>query len=142
MGYSVTWPRDLGGIRPWEDGKAELVKMQEYIPGGMISAAPGPSNWFHQHFAFSQQPLRFFQVNGVRPGGEASKTDIKEEKDEERIQPTLTDVTQGGTAIPYYMEDPYIRKYFEQKLKEAGAQFTMPEVVYTEAGAHIEVMED
>src|SRR3712207_9241667 len=45
-------------------------------------------------------------------------------------------------ALPIYMEDPYIRKYFEQRLKEEGAESTMPPEVYTEAGKHIEVMQE
>jgi hypothetical protein len=40
------------------------------------------------------------------------------------------------------MEDPYIRKYFEQRLKEEGAVLTMPLEVYTEAGKNVTVMTD
>ncbi|RXZ33649.1 cupin, partial [Oxalobacteraceae bacterium CAVE-383] len=30
---------------------------------------------------------------------------------------TAIDVNEGGTAIPYWMEDPYIRQEYEAKLK-------------------------
>ena len=31
------------------------------------------------------------------------------------------DIPEGGTAIPYYMEDPYLRDEFAEKLKAEGA---------------------
>ena len=52
---------------------------------------------------------------------------------------------EGGFAsntIPYHMEDPQVRRYFEEKLKAEGAEMTMPPEVYTAAGARIQVMED
>ena len=141
-GYSMTWPRDTAGVTPWADGKADLVKSQDYIPGGLISAAPGPSNWFHQHFAYGQDPMRFFLFTGNVPGANDSRVDRSEEREGENIQAGLTDITQGGRAIPYFMEDPYIRTLFEQKLTEEGATLTMPPEVYTEAGKNITVMTD
>jgi hypothetical protein len=48
----------------------------------------------------------------------------------------------GGNAIPYHMQDPWVREYFEAKCKEDGAESTMPKEVYTAAGASIQVMED
>jgi quercetin dioxygenase-like cupin family protein len=37
-GYTYTWPEALG-VRPWESGKAEHVKRQDYEFGGMVTAA-------------------------------------------------------------------------------------------------------
>jgi mannose-6-phosphate isomerase-like protein (cupin superfamily) len=141
-GYSMTWPRDIAGMTPWADGKDELVRSQDYVPGGLISAAPGPSNWFHQHFAYGRDPMRFFLITGPVPGSGGSRTDRSEEKEGDIIQPGLTDIPMGGSAIPYYMEDPYIRKLFEQRLAEEGAEFNMPSEVYSEAGKNITVMTD
>jgi mannose-6-phosphate isomerase-like protein (cupin superfamily) len=140
-GYSITWPRDEGGITPWEDGKGELVKMQDYIPGGMISAAPGPSNWFHQHFAYGQDGMRFFLITGGVPGSGGDRTGSGDEPPRGRAQTSLMDIPDGGLAIPYYMEDKYIRKMFEEKLEAEGAAFTMPAQVYSEAGRNIQVMD-
>jgi hypothetical protein len=140
-GYSITWPKDEGGMAPWQDGRGELVKMQEYVPGGMISAAPGPANWFHQHFAYGQDAMRFFLITGPVPGATGERTDRSEEREGDRVQSSLMDVTQGGSAIPYHMEDPHIRKLFEHKLAEESAQLTMPPEVYTAAGANIRVMD-
>ncbi len=140
-GYSITWPKDQGGMQPWAEGKSELVKMQDYVPGGMISAAPGPSNWFHQHFAYGQEGMRFFLITGPVPGAGGERTDRSEEREGDRTQRSLMDVDQGGVAIPYYMEDPYIKKLFEEKLAEEGSKLTMPPEVYTEAGKNIYVMD-
>ena len=141
-GYSITWPRDEGGLTPWKDGKGHLVKMQEYIPGGLISAAPGPSNWFHQHFAVGKDTFRVFNYTGPMPGnpmaGSSRQNDFAQEGE---LIMQHGDITQGGNAIPYHLEDPYVRQYFEEQLKEEGAVSTMPEVVYTEAGANLEVLE-
>src|SRR5262249_29883461 len=115
---------------------------QDYVPGGLISAAPGPSNWFHQHFAYGRDPMRFFLFTGPVPGAGGARTDRSEERGGDVIQPGLTDITLGGTAIPYFREDPFIRKLFQQKLDEEGASFAMPEEVYTEAGKNITVMKD
>jgi mannose-6-phosphate isomerase-like protein (cupin superfamily) len=141
-GYSMTWPKDIAGITPWADGKDDLVKSQDYVPGGLISAAPGPSNWFHQHFAYGKDPMRFFLFTGGVPGASDLRKDRSEATEGDDIQGGLTDITQGGRAIPYYMEDPHIRKLFEQKLADEGAKFTMPAEVYTEAGQNITVMKD
>ncbi|MPZ49492.1 MAG: cupin [Dehalococcoidia bacterium] len=147
-GFSITWPRDKGGVTPWKDGYGDLVKMQEYGPGGMISAAPGPADWFHQHFAYGKDPFRVFNYTGGVPGnpsgfgGGGGGGEGEAESGGEQIQGSLTDIDKGGRAIPYYMEDPYIREYFTKKLQEEGATFTMPEEVYTKEGSQIKVMSD
>ena len=142
-GYSITWPRDEGGITPWKDGKGDLVKMQEYVPGGLISAAPGPSNWFHQHFAVSKGPFRIFNYTGPTPGNpEAGGNAALMNASEGELVRQHADITQGGNAIPYHMEDPYIREMFESKLKEIDAESTMPKIVYTAEGANMEVLTD
>jgi mannose-6-phosphate isomerase-like protein (cupin superfamily) len=139
-GYSITWPREHG-MTPWRDNKGEVVKSQDYQPGGMISAAPGPANWFHQHFAYGQDGMRFFLITGPVPGAGGERTDRSEEREGDRVQRSLMDVTQGGDAIPYHMEDPEIRKMFEARLAAEGSTLTMPPEVYTAAGANIRVMD-
>ena len=142
-GYSITWPRGEGGLTPWQDGKGDLVKMQEYVPGGLISAAPGPSNWFHQHFAVGKDSFRVFNYTGAMPGnpesGASRENDLAQEGDLIRQH---ADITEGGNAIPYHLEDPHVRREFEAKLKEEGAVSTMPPEVYSPTGAGIEVMTD
>ncbi len=142
-GYSITWPRNEGGMTPWKDGKGHLVKMQEYVPGGLISAAPGPANWFHQHFAVGKDPFRIVNYTGPFPGNpEASRNSANDFAQEGELVRQHADVTDGGNAIPYHLEDPHVREYFEQKLREEGAVSTMPPEIYTAAGAGMEVMKD
>ena len=138
-GYSIAWPAVEGGITPWKDGKGDLVKMTEYVPGGMVSAAPGPANWYHQHFAFGKDPFRVFLYTGGVPGAESGRGG-KGDAEEGQLVRQHAEITEGGNAIPYYMEDPYVRRFFEQKVTEEGAEFTMPPEVYNEAGKHIDVM--
>jgi mannose-6-phosphate isomerase-like protein (cupin superfamily) len=146
-GYSITWPSKEGGVTPWEDGKGHLVRMQEYGPGGLVSAAPGPSDWYHQHFAYGKDPWRIMRATGGimgNPGFEGGARDLSKAGDLIPIHRELGD-REGGFAsntIPYHMEDPHVRRYFEQKLQEEGAQMTMPPEVYTASGAKIQVMED
>ncbi|MPZ49415.1 MAG: cupin [Dehalococcoidia bacterium] len=141
-GYSFTWPKEEGGLTPWENGKGDLVRMQEYWPGGMISAAPGPANWFHQHFAFGKDPFRIFNYTGNMPGNPASGGGGGGFVEEGQLIRQHAEITDGGNAIPYHMEDPYIRKFFEQKLADEGASLNMPEEVYTAQGANITIMAD
>jgi hypothetical protein len=118
--------------------------MQEYWPGGMISAAPGPANWFHQHFAFGKDPFRIFNYTGGMPGNPAASGGAGGGSfaEEGQLIRQHAEITEGGNAIPYHMEDPYIRKFFEEKLKSEGATLNMPPEVYTAEGANITVMAD
>ena len=52
---------------------------------------------------------------GRDPGAPGSK----------HIDYTAIDVNQGGTSIPYWMEDPFLREEYEAKLKENGIQNRM-----------------
>jgi mannose-6-phosphate isomerase-like protein (cupin superfamily) len=143
-GYSITWPMNEGGYTPWKDGKGDLVKMQEYIPGGMISAAPGPADWFHQHFAFGKDPFRVFNYTGPMPGNPAASAGggAGDGGGEGEMRSQHADIPDGGHALPYYMEDPHIREYFTQRLAEEGAELTMPPEVYSKEGSKITVMTD
>jgi quercetin dioxygenase-like cupin family protein len=119
-GYSLTWPVELGP-RPWEAGKGHLVKRQDYIPGGLVSAAPGRSYWYHQHFAVSRDVFRVRAIFG-RPSqrGETG----------EEVSGIGAESSEGGFALSYREEDPQIRKMYKEALKQVGAEFRMPESVY------------
>ncbi|MPZ48640.1 MAG: cupin [Dehalococcoidia bacterium] len=140
-GYSFTWPAKEGGLTPWKDGKGDLVLRQDYEEGGMISAAPTPvsgETWFHQHFAANPGPFRIFNYTGAGGfvGGQPGTSEG------EMVAGVGAEIGDGGIALPYHLEDPFVRKYFEERLEAEGAQFTMPPEVYTEAGANIKVMTD
>ena len=40
------------------------------------------------------------------------------------------DVTEGGTAIPYWLEDPFLRKEYEETLRKEGVTSRMGEALY------------
>jgi len=128
-GYSYTWP-EKAGIRPWESGNADQVKRIDYEPVGMISAAPGGMNWFHQHFGSSNAPLRLtaWYGAGADPGSRPGVAPGEKLKDQGSI-----DIPDGGTAIPYYLEDPHIRDEYEAMLAKSQRKSDMDPKWYTEA---------
>ena len=119
-GYTYTWPDGLG-MTPWKDGKGDKVLRQDYEPIGLVSAAPMSGDWYHQHFGVSKDPLRltaWFGPNNhdaMRPGvpGEAM-ADV-----------WAMDIDKGGKAVPYHLEDPYIRKEYEETLAKEGVPSRM-----------------
>jgi quercetin dioxygenase-like cupin family protein len=121
-GYSVTWPKELG-VQPWAAGKGEQVIQQDYVPGGMVSAAPGGGDWLHQHFAIGKDPFRVFNFTGGAGIGGGDEGD--------EIVGGGANIQQGGTAVGYADEDPYIRKYYQQRLAEEEVKFQMPAEVYS-----------
>jgi len=118
-GYTYTWP-ERNGVTPWKDGKADEVKRVDYEPFGMVSAAPGGARWYHQHFNASKEGFRLTAWFGPHnPGREPGPPG------EKHTDYTAMDIPEGGTAIPYYMEDPFLREEFAEKLKAEGAQNRM-----------------
>jgi mannose-6-phosphate isomerase-like protein (cupin superfamily) len=124
-GYTYTWPSEIGPT-PWCDGKSDQVFRVDYEPVGMVSAAPMSGDWFHQHFGTSKEALRltaWFGANNSRsrkPGrpGEAQK-DLG-----------AIDIRDGGSAIPYDEEDPFIRREYEGTLAREGAVSRMEGWLY------------
>ena len=123
-GYTYTWPMHLGP-HPWEDGKADQVRRQDYEPGGMVSAAPMSGDWFHQHFGVDSQEFRLTAWFGpYAPGREAGVPG------EEDIDRGAIDLDDGGSAIPYHQEDPYLRAEFEDALRAEGIPSRMEPEFY------------
>jgi mannose-6-phosphate isomerase-like protein (cupin superfamily) len=123
-GYTYTWPASLGQT-PWKDGKGEFVKRQDYEPVGMVSAAPMSGNWFHAHFGASKEPLRLTAWFGPNAPGRS-----KGRPGEQNIDYGAIDLKDGGTAIPYYDEDPFLRKEHEETLKQQGIASRMEPALY------------
>jgi quercetin dioxygenase-like cupin family protein len=124
-GYTYTWPEHLG-VNPWKDGHGDKVFRQDYEEGGMVSAAPMSGDWYHQHFGTGDGPLRltaWFGPNnhdGMKPGVPGEQLgDI-----------WSWDIDKGGKAIPYRLEDPYIRKEYENELKKYGAVSRMEDQLF------------
>jgi mannose-6-phosphate isomerase-like protein (cupin superfamily) len=123
-GYTYTWPATLGQT-PWKDGKGEFVKRQDYEPVGMVSAAPMSGNWFHAHFGASKEPLRLTAWFGPNAPGRS-----KGRPGEQNIDYGAIDLKDGGTAIPYYDEDPFLRKEHEETLNKQGVASRMEPSLY------------
>ena len=98
----------------------------DYQQFGMVTAAPGGERWYHQHFNASAEPFRltaWFGPNhptladGKPPGAK-------------QIDYTAMDVTEGGTSIPYWMEDPRLRAEFEALIAAGGGRSRMDPALY------------
>lgn len=125
-GYTYTWPERLG-VTPWRDGHADQVRRVDYEPVGMVTAAPGGARWYHQHFNVSPEPFRLTAWFGPNhPSLDATAPG------EKLIDYTGMDITEGGTSIPYWMEDPFIRQEFEATLEAAGGKTRMDPEFYLE----------
>ena len=123
-GYTYTWPEHLGST-PWKDGKADQVKRVDYEPVGMVSAAPGGARWCHQHFGVSKEPFRLTAWFGPNAPGREPGPPGEQHTDYGAI-----DLDEGGTAIPYWMEDPFIRKEYAETLTRAGVENRMDPAWY------------
>lgn len=119
-GYTYTWPEALG-MQPWSSGKAEYVMRQDYEYGGIVSAAPMSGDWFHQHFGISKDPLRVSAWHG--PNNQRSRKAGR--PGEQLLDYGAIDINKGGSAIPYYQEDPYLRKEFAETMAKEGVQSRM-----------------
>ena len=87
-------------------------------------------DWYHQHFGISKGPLRLTAWFGPHHPGRKVKR-----PGEEALDFGAIDVRDGGTAIPYDLEDPYLRNEFAGYLAEVGAKSRMePELYEPKAG--------
>ena len=123
-GYTYSWPERLG-TTPWKDGKQAEVRRLDYEPVGMVTAAPGGARWFHQHFSVSKEPFRLTAWFGPHnPGRDPGPPG------EKHTDYTAIDIPDGGTAIPYWMEDPFIREEYEAHLAREGVPSRMDPAWY------------
>lgn len=126
-GYCQAWPEDLGPT-PWRNGAGEEVMRLEYGSVGMISACPIPGmRWFHQHFNCGDEPLRLLAWYGPN-NHRAQKAGVPGEMVAD--EGVLEVDKPGGTAVPYWMEDPSIRPAFEIACAENGTHSRMEDRYY------------
>lgn len=121
-GYTYTWPTALGP-QPWENGRGDEVIRIDYAHGGAVAAAPGGSDWYHQHFAVSSEPLRVLALlglgytgTGIAPGEYPPPMNLNEDE--------------GGRSIGYHQEDPFVRAAFEEELAARNLTSRMPDELY------------
>jgi mannose-6-phosphate isomerase-like protein (cupin superfamily) len=125
-GYTFNWPVGVGQ-RPWEAGHGEAVKVLDYVPGGLVAAAPGGGQWFHQHFSVGREPLRVLNFWGG-PNGSWGHEDDQEK--EEIPAWNIYGIEHGGRSINYRNEDPEVRRYYFARLAEEGVAPDMPESMF------------
>ncbi len=123
-GYTYTWPRHLG-THPWETGDMDKIKRQDYEPVGMVTAAPMSGDWFHQHFGTSAMGLRLTAWFGPHAPGREPGVPGEEDIDRGAIE-----LQEGGSAIPYWDEDPYLRDEFRSELQAEGVDSRMEDRFY------------
>ena len=114
------------GKTPWKDGKTENIYRQDYEPVGVVTAAPYGGDWFHAHFGVGKEPLRLIGWYGPN-NHRKDKAGVPGEKDTDE---GAIDVTEGGTAIPYWLEDPFLRKEYEETLAKDGVKSKMEPELY------------
>ena len=118
------WP-ERAGETPWKDGNAKEVRRVDYEQFGLVTAAPGGARWYHQHFSVSKDPFRLTAWFGPHnPGRDPGPPG------EKAIDYTGMDIPEGGTSIPYWMEDPYIRTEYQETLAKVGVQSRMKPEFY------------
>jgi mannose-6-phosphate isomerase-like protein (cupin superfamily) len=123
-GYTYNWPREFG-FTPWADGRGEEVRVLDYVAGGVVAAAPGGGEWFHQHFGVGSRPLRLCNFWG----GPNAKPD--EFINRKTGVSALATTREGGQTIDYRDEDPFVRRQFEAKLGQSGVSSGMAPELYT-----------
>lgn len=128
-GYTFNWHRELGQT-PWKDGNADQVRVLEYKQGGLVAAAPGGGNWFHQHFNVSREHFRVINYWGG-PTNIRGSMGREDEGGNAKVTSGNLNIRDGGSSIAYSDEDPYVRATYEQALSKSGLKSEMPEELYT-----------
>ena len=116
-GYTYTWP-DALGTTPWQDGKADKVMRQDYEPVGLVSAAPMAATGSTSISASAREPLRLIAWHG--PNNQRSLQARPSRREDGDIW--AIDIDKGGNAIPYHLEDPAVRREFEETLARGGCR--------------------
>lgn len=124
QGYTYNWPMHHG-TTPWQNGAEDAIERVDYVAGGLVAAAPGGGNWFHQHFPTGKDGIRFLTLFGGQP-------DLQYQQYGNRGENVWlnADIEDGGQSIGYHGEDPMIRKIYQEELAKNGVSFNMPEEVY------------
>ena len=134
-GYTYTWPEALG-TTPWQNGKAEFIKRQDYEPVGLVSAAPMAGDWYHQHFGIGKEGLRISAWHGPN-NQRARKPGVP---GEQLMDYGAIELSKGGSAIGYHQEDPAIRAEFDATLKREGLESRMKPEFYERPPAEGDVV--
>ncbi|HEY2790718.1 MAG TPA: hypothetical protein VGJ28_00070 [Micromonosporaceae bacterium] len=136
-GYTYNWPIEAGST-PWANGHGDAVERVDYVAGGMVAAAPGGGNWYHQHFGVGPHPLRLLVWSGSAGGSRTAQlikavargSGLDESEVATRGVWLNQETGKGGHTVGYRDEDPHIRAEFIRALAERGGEFAMPADLY------------
>ncbi len=81
-----------------------------------------------------KEPLRFLALLGPNIFGDQRRRRGGDDKKQTTIISPNADIRDGGLSIGYDIEDPYVRKTFQQELTKAGVEFRMSESLYAPRG--------
>src|SRR5262249_11976670 len=99
---------------------------QDYEPVGMVTAAPYGGDWFHAHFGTSKEPLRLIGWDGPNKPRKDKAGGAGEEENDEGAR----DGNEGGPGNSYWLEDPFLRKEYEETLRKEGVTSRMDGSLY------------
>jgi len=107
-GFTLMWPPEAGWT-PWKDGHADKVHRVPFSEGTVYSP---PTGWWHQHFNSGTEPVRYIPCGNGIPAARADGrayvyTSVKE---------------QGGHQLDYDLEDPMVRKLFDEDVAARKAR--------------------
>lgn len=123
-GYTYNWPSEHGAT-PWKDGHGDEVQVIDYVPGGLVAAAPGGGAWFHQHFGISTDYFRVINfMHGPGPGS------AQQGAEGETQRSGNLNISEGGNSVGYAVEDPFVRETFATELAKEGLKSDMPAKYY------------
>jgi hypothetical protein len=117
-GYTYSGP--MGWADALKNGNTDEIMRLDYGPFGIVTAAPGGARWYHQHFSVSKTHSGL--ARGLGPTIRQIQAPLAPHTDYPAI-----DLDKGGTAIPYWMEDPYCarnskRRWAQQRRMSHGSE--------------------
>ncbi len=109
-GYALMWPKSVG-LHPFTDGHADKVVRIEWHEGTLMTP---PDDWFHQFFNTGDTEAIYLAITAS--GALYSAEVLRGYKGQNSILP----IERGGTLISAALEDPQIKKIYDEELKKAG----------------------
>tara|TARA_B100000686_G_scaffold173249_1_gene180464 strand:+ start:1430 stop:2590 length:1161 start_codon:yes stop_codon:yes gene_type:complete len=105
-GVFIMIPAGEGYSIMWPEGEEKVI-----VPWHEASMFVPPNNWFHQHFNVSVEPARYLALSPIKQ--------MRAERNNRLLD-----------QIEYPVEEPWVRKMYEEEIGKRGLESLMPEEVY------------
>ena len=113
-------------FREIDESPAGLAALGRFYRERYVAAFPDPDE--RESLANMRHYLALKAAGWYGPNNHRKdKAGVPGEKDTDE---GAIDVTEGGTAIPYWLEDPFLRKEYEETLAKEGVKSRMEEELY------------